>query len=183
MTSPSGTSGLDTISVPGESSLESKRLRLDAVVGLALALSRDFDPFNAVASISELDFSLLESDWEGERGSGTGGVWDEDPVRRGRDRSMAGASSTSGEGISSVTTAKRGSEGQDDEGKGKLEEGSATNTSPQRLSPYFVPHLVVPVPQMPASTQGQQQVATHMVEDHTRVYRYVHLSLLYSDFI
>jgi hypothetical protein len=182
MSPPIDTSGPDTTSVPGESSFESKRLRLDAVVGLALALATDIDPFNAVASISELDFSLLESDWEGEKGSGAGGVWDEDPVRRGRDRSTGDTSSASGEGSSSPAAAKSGSEGRDDEGKGKLEESSATNTSPQRLSPYFVPHLVVPVPQMPASTQGQQ-VATQMVEDHTRVYRYVHLSLLYSDFI
>ncbi|RXW18351.1 hypothetical protein EST38_g7513 [Candolleomyces aberdarensis] len=132
-----------------------KRLPVEAIVRCALTLSEEMVPSNG--GLSGLDFDMLETGWAGEA-TGTQNVWDEDPLGRGRDGMTGATSDGSGGKGSSRSTAQGGSGLHEDAAKGDRADELKKATDPKRLSPHFVPHLVVPVPQIQVSTQGVAEI-------------------------
>ncbi|RXW18353.1 hypothetical protein EST38_g7509 [Candolleomyces aberdarensis] len=149
---------------------KSSLLPIEAIVRCALRLSGETAMVDAGVGIPGLDFDVLESVWKGE-----GNVWDEDPVKRRQDSGAAASGSVDMDegGTSSVCSGNVFEKDGGEETRGE----AGKKATPHRLSPYFVPHFVIPVPQIQVTTQGHQPV-TQTVEDPTRAYRFVYPYLL-----
>lgn len=137
-------------------------LPIEAIVRITGSFSEWSDMPDA--GFRGLDLRPLESQF----GSGSANARGEGPskARKVQEERIAASESASGSGGGD---GQNGSEAATTEGE---PENIHKAESPHRLSPHFVPHLVIPIPQIQVQTTSQP-VTTQMVEDPTRAYRCV----------